>query len=435
MKHSLITITIAILLAAAAGAAPLNLNREGAVELALENNPDFRISEISLEAAEREDRNAWNNFLPKISASAGLSGGSSLLDSADKSLAWSFNGAVNLSMPINAGLGYTIKGLQLAYEGEELSYEAARLTLIGEVEKEFYYLVASETNISIQEANLSLAQERYKQTRTRYDQGLASELSVLQAEVTAANLEPSYLQAISDYQARVREFLIVLGLDPETEISLEGSLNLPETAFDTEELIRLYLDTRQDIQSSRLALESAQNAKNFTVAETRTPTLNLSAGWNTTVGDPFNSGAWNYNTWTDGASLGLNLNIPLDGYIPGSSDAMTIQSKKDDVMESSISLAKVIAEARTEIINLVARLETSAASVDLSTLNVDLARKSYEMSEESYSRGILQRLDVEDAQQAYLEANQQFLVSQYEYLSSLIDLRYALGLESLEGMI
>lgn len=435
MKRTIIILLLTSIAVLSVWAEPVTLDRETSVNLALERNPDFKVSGISLQTAAREDRNVWNQILPKISAGIGLNGGSSLLDSNPNGMTWGLNGSLGLSLPLSVSLAYTIKDIQLSYQNEQISYESARLLLIGGVEKEFYYLVASEENLSIEKANLALARERFEQASTNYEYGLASELSVLQAEVSAANLEPSYLQTVANFEARKREFLIVLGLDPETEVNLIGDLEIPETTFDAQELTRLFLGDRQDIQSLQLALESAKNSKSLAVTNTRTPTLDLSAGWSTNIGDPFNAGSWNYDTWADGVSIGLDLKIPLDGFIPGSSAAMTIKSKNDEIDKASIRLAKAVDEARTEIINLVAQLETSMASMKLSALNVELAKKSFELSEESFSRGTLQRLDVEDAQQAYLAANQQYLLSQYEYLSGLIDLRYALGLESLESIV
>ena len=114
---------------------------------------------------------------------------------------------------------------------------------------------------------------------------------------------------------------------------------------------------------------------------------------------------------------------------------MAIRGREDDAEIAAVTLARAVEEARTEIINLVAQLETSAANMELSELNVELARKTFELSQLSYERGTVQRLDVEDAQQSYLEAVQQALVSRYEYLAGLINLRMALGLDSLEDLL
>lgn len=431
MKRILI-ISVLIATATVAGwAEPMILDLSTCIDLALKNNSDFKISGIELETAERAENNTWNQFLPSISASASLTGNSALFSStASDGTSWSFGGSLNASLPINASLAYSIRKIGLAYESAEISYETARLELVAAVEQKFAYLTAAEAGMDIEKGNLELARKRYDQTMTNFSHGLASELEVLQAQVTAANLEPTYLETVSDYESQVREFLLVLGLDPETEVVLDGSLESEVVGFDVDDLITRRLEDRQDIKALRLTLESLQNNRDLTVADSLTPTLSLSAGWSTSVSDAFDSSSWQSGTWADGVSAGIGVSIPLDGFIPGSSTSLSVKEIDDDIEAASISLAQAVEEARLEIINLVEQLKTSAASMELSRLNVELARKSYEMSEESFSRGTVQRLDVEDAQQEYSEAQQTYLLSQYTYMSGLIDLRVALGLDS-----
>ena len=429
MKRILIIATSIAILCVAGWSDPLILDLPTSIELALENNPDFKIAGIGLETASRAERNIWNQFLPNISASAGVSRASA----GGGSPGWGFRGSLDAELSLNSSLAYTIREIGLAYESEAISYETARLNLVAEVEQTFAYLVAAEADMGIEKANLDLARKRYDQTTTNFSHGLASELEVLQAEVTAANLEPTYLQTVADYEARVREFLIVLGLDPETEIVLDGDLDSEVVEFDVDDLIVRFLENRQDIRDLRLTLEILNNQRKqvlFAPSGGLVPSLNLSVGWTEGASYGFKSRSWQYDDWTDGFIAGIGVTIPLDGLIPGSSDSLSVKAVNDQIESASVTLAKAVYEARTEIINLVEQLKTSAASMELSRLTVELARKSYEMSEESFSRGTVQRLDVEDAQQEYFEARQQYLLSQYAYLSGLIDLRVALGLES-----
>ena len=433
MKKINLLILIVVSVTAAGWSTPMILDRDTSIELALENNRDFKISGISLKTAAREKRTAWNEFLPDISASTGLYGETPLLDSRPKDTAWTFNGSLDISLSLNASLAYSIDGIRLAYESEKITYESARQNLIAAVENEFFYLIASEASMAIDKANLDLANKRYEQTRSNFENGLESELTMLQSRVSAKNLEPTYLQSVASFNSRVREFLIVLGLDTETEVDLEGSLDALVMSFDDKDLIERYISVRPDIQGLKKNLEILANTRRITASGYRTPTLTLSSDWDTTVLHTFNQSSW--ENWTDGLSFGLTLTIPLDDLIPGSSTSVAIKELDDQFSAAGISLAQAVDEARTEIINLVDQLETSAVSMELSALNVELAKTSYEMSEESYASGTMERLDVEDAQQSYLEARQQHLLSQYEYLSGLIDLRSALGLDSLEELI
>ncbi len=413
----------------------ITLDLSTCIDLALKNNSDFKISGIELETAERAEKYSWNQFLPSLSASTSLSAGSTLFSSAGSGdTSWSFGASVSASLPINASLTYSIREIALAYESEEISYETARLNLVASVEQEFAYLVASAAGMDIEKGNLDLAKKRYEQTMTNFSHGLASELEVLQAKVTAANLEPTYLETVSDYKTQVREFLLVLGLDPETEVVLDGNLEPEIVEFDVNDLIAGRLEERQDIKELRLALETLRNGRSLTAADGLTPSLSLSLNWNTSVSDAFDSASWQSGSWEDGLSAGIGLSIPLDGYIPGSETSLSLKEIDDEIEAASINLAQAISEARLEILNLVEQLKTAAASMELSELNVELAKKSYEMSEESFSRGTVQRLDVEDAQQEYSSAKQQYLLSQYTYISGLIDLRVALGLDDWKNL-
>ena len=47
---------------------------------------------------------------------------------------------------------------------------------------------------------------------------------------------------------------------------------------------------------------------------------------------------------------------------------------------------------------------------------------------------MLERLEVEDAQQSLLTANQQFIDSNYRYIAGLIDLRHAFGVGDLDEL-
>jgi outer membrane protein TolC len=102
------------------------------------------------------------------------------------------------------------------------------------------------------------------------------------------------------------------------------------------------------------------------------------------------------------------LSLPLDVFLPGSQASLSIKSADDQIKKAVIDLDRSMEQAETEIINLVSQLETSLANMKLSRLNRDLAQLSYEMSEESYNRGSIERLAVEDAQQAFLTADQFF---------------------------
>ena len=412
--------TIALLPAAAESRV---LDLESCIELALENNPDFRISAISLKAAERNSSAGWNNFLPGISAGGGISGSSPLFTD-QPAFSWSINGSFSLSLSLNPGIAQNLAAIRLEYEKENISYESARKQLISSVENEFYYLITGKSNLEIIKSNLELAQKNYEQAQSNYNYGMTSELSVLQAEVSAANLEPAYKQALAAYAARIKEFALILGISPDSELILNGTLDAEPVTFNAQMLAAKFLSNRDDIAALEKEIEILKNNRKLTSSNRRLPSLNLSTGYSVS----------GFKQWSDRFTAGLSVNIPIDDLIPGSSTSLSLSGLDDQIAQAEIRLAKTFNEAETEIINLVMQLETYASNMKLSEMNIKLAEKSYLMSEESYTHGTIKRLDVEDAQQAYLSAKNQHLSSQYEYLSALIKLRDALGLENLNEL-
>lgn len=414
---------------------PLVLNRDICVERALANNRSFQSTTVALGTAQREAEHPLSVLIPSLDATTSLDYSTPLFsDPTSTQEGWTVGAAVSASLPLERGLVYSIRETQLDYQAQLITWEEARMQLASDVESEFYYLLASASNLEILETGLELARQRYEQTRIKFENGRASEVEMLQAQVSAAEEEPDYLSARAEYDQRLRSFLIVLGVDLDTEVELDGELETERWDFDGTSLLRL-VEERPDIRNSRLTLETLKNSRSLAVSTGRTPVVSLSAGWATSVSDAFESESWESGTWADSASVGLSVTMPLDGFIPQSETDQSIAAIDDQIVQAEISLQETIDSARVEIINLLAQLETSWSNIELSRLTMDYAQTAYEMSEEAYRRGTMERLDVEDSQQSYLSAQQSNLESRYEYIAALIDLRTALGVESLEEVL
>jgi len=435
MKRYAVMTVIALVGSLSVAAEPLILDRDAAVDLALENNRSLQLASIDLQGAARGADTAWNRLLPDLSASAGLTRNDRLF--SDPMMPGqegvSFSGSLDANIALQPGLVYSIRQTHLEYAAQEISYDQARREVVAQVEAEFYYLLAARSDIEIQQASLENAWERYEQTRIDFERGRTSELSMLQAQVNAANQEPAYLSTVNAYNRRIHNFLIVLGIDPLTDLVLEGDLSVDRVSADARELSDRYVQNRSDVRTRQATLAQLRNQRSLSAVSGRTPTLTLSAGWSTSVADPFESTSWEGAAWSDTATVSARLSVPLDGLIPGSSGTVGIADAEDRIIQGEIQLLETNDAARTEIINLVEQLDTAWANIELARLNIELSRTAYQMSEEAYRRGTMELLDVADAEQEYLSAQQTHIKNQYEYLAGLIDLRLALGVDELPG--
>ncbi len=429
MKRSLLTglILFCVFFIQTVSAEERTISIEESLNLALENNADLIDASISLESSKRAERYSWNNYLPSLTASLRLAG-----NAVSESFSTTLTPGISLNYSLNPGIAQIILQLQLAVEKEEISFESARLNLIMSVETEFYYLLTAESNLKIEKNNIELAKKQLEQTTAKYNSGMASELQVLQARVNVENLKPSYSSLVSSYNNRLKEFLLVLGLDPQEDVKLSGSLEFEDIVPDSEVLISAYLMNRTDIRTNKKNLEVLNSNLKLANANGFSPTFSLSASWSDAVSDPFSGDTWSSRSYGGSTSVSLGVSLGLDDFIPGSSTKIDIEELKDSISQAELALNSLVQEAELEVLNLIDSINTDKENVELSKLNLELAQKSYDMTARSFERGTTDRITLDDSQQDLLTAQQNLIESRYEYLADLISLSGALGLDSIE---
>lgn len=411
----------------------LSLDRDKSLSLALINNSDLLDAALSLETVKRNEKNTWNIFLPKIEATMRLTDSASTVNDIFSNKI-NMSPGLSISYTFSPGLKESIQQIKLDLKSSEISYEEVRQQLLMNVESEFYYLLTSRNNLEIQENNIGLARKRLNQIEIKYKNGLVSELDVLQEKVNSANLVPVYSSLESAYQNRLKEFLVVLGIDPLTNVDLTGTLEIESRELNAAELINKYLYNRGDIRFQMNKIEILNNTYKKAELQGKYPSVTLSASWAENIQEPFSSTTWENYSINSTASVSIGVNLGLDNYIPGSETDLGIKAIADSVSSAKIILEKLVQNASLEIINLIDSLNTDKENLELSRLNLELSETSYQMTEQSFSKGKSGRMTLDDAQQSLLTARQNLLESQYKYMNNLITLRSALGLKSLEEL-
>ena len=281
---------------------------------------------------------------------------------------------------------------------------------------------------------MDLAEKRYFQTQSKFDNGLASQLELFSSRVAYENQKPGYTQAKLDYETSLLDFKQLLGLENTVEIELEGSINVVSYDLDPEELINKWMNEASDLKLKLLEIEQLELNRSITVRGNMTPTLSLSGEWGMSLNDPFNSGSWQNNEWSDNLSFGFSLSLPLDGYIPRSKRNIAVQESDDAIEKSRIEYDELRLKTMNKIYETVMELESYKEKMDLSELSMELAGETYLMAEESYNNGMSELLDVENAQKEMLSAEQNYVTAQYQYLSVIIDLESTLNI-SIEDIL
>ncbi|MDR2028915.1 MAG: TolC family protein, partial [Treponema sp.] len=342
---------------------------------------------------------------------------------------WRMDGSVTLSLEINAAMFENMRNLKLNYQAGLISFEMAKIQLERDVRKYYYQLLLQRENIDILKDSLATAQRQVEMSQANYRAGLVPELTLLQARVNMENLKPAIDEAENNLRVLTAQFAMNLGLPYDTRFEfIEAPDQIDFVSLDVKELISKAALEKPEIQELRqqmLVLESARRAK---ILSTYTP--NFSISWNTGAafdGDPWKDSWSGDNNWTHSGSLTLGLRFKLDSLIPFSVNAQGVRDLTDQQRIAAINLAQTVQATEVEIYNTVLSLEKTRITMEAQKLTEDLAERTYRLTEEAYRAGLREFLEVQNAELELRKARFAVQTQNFNYLTGLIDLEYAIG--------
>lgn len=152
--------------------------------------------------AELQVKNTTSQYIPKVSLSAGWGRNTGSNDFSDLVVGtnWFSNSAVglNVSIPVFDGLRkkYTIQRNRIQLETLNNQYNLLTNSLQSELINAKNNLEVSLEQLEVQKANMELAQEVSEITRTKYKEGVGSNLEVINAEQDYKTAEINYLSSL-----------------------------------------------------------------------------------------------------------------------------------------------------------------------------------------------------------------------------------------------
>ncbi|MDR1445104.1 MAG: TolC family protein [Treponema sp.] len=406
----------------------LVLTLAGATDRALEHSINLQKNRISLEEKEYASKHLWAEVFPSIRASADISYRTPLFTgpAAGSSPAqrFSYGTSVSLSLNLSAGIPSRIKLLGLAYQQQLLSYEDTRRLLEIATAQSFYTLAAERENLTQLDETLGLAERQLERHRVGRANGMISEMTLLQSQLAVETARYNLSSAQASYSNSLGDFLSSLGLSPETPVSLEGEFEIRRIELDPEELIRDYLPRRPDIEQQRRVIEELELTKRQRVLEARAPSIAFSFNWsggsgNTGITGPF----------TDTISGTASLSIPVNSWIPGTTESQTLRAAENNIEKALLDLKNTQDAAAGQIRSLTANLRNSWESLEIARLREQIARRSYELTERGFLNGTVESLALETNRNNLADARLQLLQSEVRYQNLVLDLARAVNVD------
>ncbi len=250
-----------------AKAQTLNLDLAQAIEIAISSSPTVKVADMEIQKADYARKEVIGSLFPNISASAsyqrtlekqvmaGLdpsafsSGIADMLtpiygalaemgppvmppaqeESSNEPMkigmdnAW--NAGFSAGMPlINVPLWQSIKLTAEAVNSKVEAARASKIDMVAAVTDAFYGILNAQDSYSVLLKSYDTANENYRIAKTRYEQGLASEFDMIQAEVQVKNMRPTLLTVANGVELAKLQLKVLMGIPSSQPISVTGTL-------------------------------------------------------------------------------------------------------------------------------------------------------------------------------------------------------------------
>ncbi|MCU0365497.1 MAG: TolC family protein [Ignavibacteriaceae bacterium] len=345
MKKNLLFLSFYILLiTSAVNAQSQTLTLDEAIQIALENNTDIKVSKMSTDKSRAAVREAFGYALPSLDLSADFShflkkpkmpfpDFEALLTNATYSIlfdenviprddskyvpvettlqSFALNNAYTASLTLTQVLfnSAVFRGIGASQIYYDLSLAELRNTISKtklDVERAFYGTLLTKELLSITEASYKNAQENFRNVNALFEQGFVSDFDRLQAEVRVENIRPVLLQMENMLATTLNDLKLVLGVDQSIEIDVKGEIVYnPEILPGEDDIIDYALTNNFGLQSMKLKMNLDEEFIQLDVSE-YWPSL-AAFGNFMYAGSSDEWNFQNYNATTVGLSLSMNL--------------------------------------------------------------------------------------------------------------------------------
>ena len=406
-----------------------------AVDIALRDNTSIQIAQKNAEIYAQQIRQYTSYVYPQITASGSYSRALKAQEvitslgtfkmNMDNTASGSVEGSLILwnGGAVRAG----IKAAKLLNQSGELELTETRNNIKDLVITLCYGIILSHALIQVQQENLNIAKDHLKEINSKYKQGLASDLDILNQQVKVSNSEPPLIEAQNSYDLGLLTLRRLLNKDPQEPLSLTWelkdilSLQVPEL----EELYSLAQQNRPELVISKLQAEMAEQAITIAKADhygSIAAFANVS--YNGTSDHIVIPVEKNNSSW--GSSVGLRLSIPLfEGFRTDSQIKQRELAYQQALLKAEDSQRNIRIEVKRCWLNLNEAKKRILATKD----TITQARKNLERTNIRYRNGLASRLDLDDSALLLHDAELKYVQAVHDAFTALSNLNYAVGIE------
>ncbi|WP_212592533.1 TolC family protein [Sphingobacterium humi] len=407
-----------------------------AVEIALNNNFEIKLSQNDLRIAKENVTRGNAGMLPSVTGN--LTQNNNLQNSTQTQASGekrSLRNAKNNSLNYGVSIGWTIfdgMGMfsrfdilkELQKQGE-VQLKSTILQKVSDVISTYFTIVEQKNLLLAIDSSITISKERLRTAENRFSIGKASRLEVLNVQVNLNEDESSRLRQadvvknlkITLNSLMVRELSV--DFDVERDVEYDDSL-----VFD--ELMQKAKEHNPDLQLIAINRRMAE-LELKRVKAGRYPTVRLNTGYN------FSQTESSLGFVSSSNSRGLNYGVTasiniFDGFN---------QRRTEKVAQINIENAELLVEQtnltiKTAIATAFQTYQTNLSLARLEENNEDIARQNLNITLEKYKIGTISAVEFRDAQENFINAVSRFNSAKLQAKLSELQLKEIIGNINLE---
>lgn len=426
MKNTiLITLLTFTLSVSAQEVAQLSLKE--AITFALENKSEAKKAKLDLQNSEYKIQEVRSRALPQISANGSLNynpilqttvidgenfGAPGTTIQAAFGQKWNSVAGISVSQALFDQSVFTgLKAARTTREFYQINADLTEEQVIERVANAYYQVYVQQQKLEVVENNLKNANKVKDIIKGQYDNGLARKIDLDRISVRVNNINSIKQQLINAISLQENALKFYMGMP------VQNKIVIPKTAF---EVTPQDLNKTADVtnRTEYILLKKQEQLLNYQKKAYQAsyyPTLSLSGSYNY-IGQgpemPLFAKPIDGVYWSDFASIGLSLRVPIFtgfGTKARVKQANTaIKSLQVDIDNTKLALDMAFENSKKQI-------ENSLITIENQKDNVKLAQEVFANTNNNYIQGLASLTDLLDAENALVEAQNNYTTAILEY--------------------
>ncbi len=397
---------------------PPLLTLKDAVEIALQNNYNIKITQNTSTIAKNNVTLGNAGFLPSVNANFSSTNSiqNTNLTRADGS-STSFTNAKNTNISRGVTLNWTIfDGFamfanydQLKEQNKlgELFVRDTIVRTVSNVVATYYNLVNQNEVLNSLKGAMRISKTQLRYANDKFAVGAVSRLEVLNAEVNVNTDTANYVRQLQQFKNTKIQFNQLLVRDLQTDFTVADTIIVDDKI--------VLADILNNAASQNPAILAAQINERLAeinlrqIKSTRYPQIGVSTGYNFSNSRSPSGFAQRQNA--QGLNYGLTATINIfDGFNQNRLE----KNAKIQIDNSKLAFERAKLNIQTQINTLYTNYLSGLELTRLGKINVEVARRNLEITLDKYRLGNITTLEVRQAEENHVNAQVNYFAAQYQ---------------------